>query len=558
MKHLFISNSRDYSKWNIEPNIDINPIENKLFSNDKFMIENNKLSITDSPVRDYDFHAGILILQGNKTFGKDKKGRMYYKCIPYDTTLPIFLIPYELRIGFNKNHLNKYVLFSFSNWDNKHPMGLLTETFGDVDNFSSFCSYQLWSKKLVHSIAVFNRRVKLGLRNMSEDLYIQHILENTKYCIKNKLDEKVYTIDPKDSKDLDDAFSIRPLDNDMYKIHIYIANVYIALDSFDLWDQLTKRVSTIYLPENRKTMLPELLSDNICSLIKNKIRPVFTMEFIYNMNDNMILEDSIQYYNSIVNISENFVYEEKAMKQNEDYKHLYEITKKLDNTIMDSHDVVSYWMVYMNKQVASKLFENKCGLFRIISKSETLQNDSLNNLNDSEVKETLSLWNNISGSYQLYTENIKSYHDILKTDCYVHITSPIRRFVDIMNQYYFFKYVFGIDTSNVDVIMKQYEENIDLLNIDVKYIRKVQSECDLLYSCVHDESLMNSIHEGVVFNQQKENDMFKYNVYIKSIKKISYFKCDQDISEYSTQKFKLFLFDAENNGYKKIRLAIQN
>ena len=138
MEHLFISNSRDYSEWNIEPNIDISPIENKLFSNDKFIIENDKLVIIDSPVRNYEFHAGVLILQGNKTFGKDKKGRMYYKCIPNDKTLPIFLIPYELRIGFNKNHLNKYVLFKFSNWDNKHPMGILTETFGNVDNFSSF------------------------------------------------------------------------------------------------------------------------------------------------------------------------------------------------------------------------------------------------------------------------------------------------------------------------------------------------------------------------------------------------------------------------------------
>ena len=47
-------------------------------------------------------------------------------------------------------------------------------------------------------------------------------------------------------------------------------------------------------------------------------------------------------------------------------------------------------------------------------------------------------------------------------------------------------------------------------------------------------------------------------MYILNQLKISYFKCDQDISEYSTQKFKLFLFDAENNGYKKIRLPIQN
>ena len=555
MEHKFISKSRDYSEWNIEPSIDIHPIEHKLLNNDVFHIENDQVVIIDSPTRTYQFHAGVLILQGNKTFGKDKKGRMYYKCIPNDKGLPIFLVPYELRIGFNKNHLNKYVLFSFSNWDGKHPMGLLKETFGDVDNFSSFCNYQLWCKKLVHSISQFNRHMKLCLKNLPEDLYIRAISENNKYKLQNKTCEKVYTIDPENSKDLDDAFSIQELNDDLVKIHIYIANVFIALDTFELWDHLTKRVSTIYLPEERRTMLPEILSDNICSLIKDKTRPVFTMEFIYNKKENKIQTESIQYYNAIVTITDNFVYEEENMKQNEDYQLLFEITKKINPKIIDSHDVVSHWMIYMNTCVANELMHHKCGVFRVISKNENIQ-DNLDNVKDQDAKQTLSLWNSISGSYQLYADNMNAHHDILDAQSYVHITSPIRRFVDIMNQYYFLKHILHIDTTNIN--MQTHENNIDKLNEDVKSIRKVQSECDLLYSCTHNESLMNSIHDGIVFNQQKEEDCFKYNVYIKSIRKISYFKCDDIIDNYSTKKFKLFLFDAENSGYRKIRLAMQH
>ena len=558
MQYKFISSSRDYSEWLIEPNININPIDNKLLSNDIFKIENDNISIISSPARDYQFHAGVLILQGNKTFGKDKKGRMYYKCIPNDKNLPIFLIPYELRIGFNKNHLNKYVLFSFSNWDNKHPMGMLKETFGDVDNFDSFCNYQLWCKKLVHSISTFNRRVKLGLKNLPEEMYIKSIIENDKYKIIDKRSEKVYTIDPKDSKDLDDAFSITQESDKMFKITIYIANVFIALDAFELWNELTKRVSTIYLPENRKTMLPELLSDNICSLIKGTTRPTFAMEFIYNSEDNCIITDSIYYFNALVTISDNFVYEDKNMKQNKCYKMLYKITKKIDNTILDSHDVISFLMVYMNKSVANQLLTNRTGVFRVISKNETIQNKSLETVEDSDAKQTLSLWNTISGSYELFSDNMNSRHDILDIDSYVHITSPIRRLVDIMNQYYFLKHIFKIESSDADQCIHSFEENIQQLNDDVKYIKKVQSECDLLYSCTHDESLMNSVHDGIIFNKTQENEHFQYNVYIKSIKKISFFKSNLDISEYSVQKFKLFLFDAENSGYRKIRLAIQN
>ena len=139
--HTFYSKTRDYKDWTTEPSLssDFDPILNKLFSNDVFTYENNVLQIVSSPVRDYNYHTGVLILQGNMQYGRAKKGKLYYKCIPNDRSLPIFLIPYDLHIGFTKDHINKYVLFSFNNWEDKHPIGILTETFGNVDNFSSFC-----------------------------------------------------------------------------------------------------------------------------------------------------------------------------------------------------------------------------------------------------------------------------------------------------------------------------------------------------------------------------------------------------------------------------------
>ena len=181
--HTFYSNRRDYNDWYTVPQIDakIDPLKVKLFSKDRFELidnNNNVVKLLSSPVRDYDHHAGVLILQSNRTYGKTKNGRMLYKCIPNDKTLPIFLIPYDLHIGFTKDHTNKYVLFSFQNWDGKHPMGILRETFGNVDNYSSFCSYQLWCNRLVYSIAKFNRQVKIYQNHNSEESLIQNILQN--------------------------------------------------------------------------------------------------------------------------------------------------------------------------------------------------------------------------------------------------------------------------------------------------------------------------------------------------------------------------------------------
>lgn len=556
MTYTFLSNSRDYNDWTTEPMImeNFEPIEHKLFSNDTFEMNSENVTIVESHTREYNSHCGILILQGNKTFGKAPKGRLYYKCIPNDKTLPIFLIPYELRIGFSKNHMNKYVTFKFNNWEQKHPIGTLTESFGDVDNFSSFCSYQLWTKKLAYSISSLQKKVKVGLKNMDEELFIRHIMENNQYKVQDKRNVNVYSIDPENSRDLDDAFSIEKIENDQFKISIYIANVPIVLDSYDLWEHLSERISTIYLPEDRRTMLPESLSDNICSLLEGKDRVAFTMEIIFDGNTTEFLPNSISFYNSLVCVKKNYVYEEKSLLKNRDYKQLYRITKQLDPNIQDSHDVISYWMIYMNSQSAKLLYDHKCGLFR---KIQVYEKHIQHNIDDKDIKQTVSMWNNISSGYVLYNENETVEHDLLNVDGYVQITSPIRRMVDIMNQYYFMSNIMNIsfhETSSI--FINEKESQIQKLNEDMKSIRKVQSECDLLHTCIHNEEFMNSLVEGYVFDKTEINGEFNYCVYMKSLKKISYFKHHDDIPNYSFQSFKLFLFDRENSGHRKIRLML--
>tara|TARA_E500000178_G_scaffold143303_1_gene142949 strand:+ start:1996 stop:3645 length:1650 start_codon:yes stop_codon:yes gene_type:complete len=546
MIYNFFSNSRDYSEYIIDPKIDIDPIESKLFHNDSFEIINNNIIVKKSVARDELFHCGVLILQGNKTFGKTKKGKMYYKCIPNNKYLPIFLIPYELKIGFHKNYTNKYVLFSFDQWHGKHPMGVLKETFGDVDNFSSYCNYQLWTKKLVYSLSSFQREVRFLLKRNEEEIIMKTICD--KYNVIDKTNEHIFTIDPDGSKDLDDAFSVKKQENGSYKICIYIANVFLIIDHFNLWKFLTKRVSTIYLPENKRNMLPDSLSDDLCSLLTRKKRISFVMEFIY---DDTV--HSINYYHALINVSNNYVYDSKELLNDSSYIELFNATKKLNNNIIDSHDVVSYWMKYMNIQIANVLYCKKTGVFRVATKGENVNIDSKNN----ETKNMLEQWKYISSSYQLFSEKQNMFHELLENK-YVHITSPIRRQVDLINQIYFYKYYFkhkiGKETEQ---FLTDFEDNIDRMNIDMKSIKKIQMECELLYFCNKNEDLMNEIYDGFVFNESNNNDnVFQYNVYIKTLNKMSFFKTEKKLIEDSIYRFKLFLFDKENSGYKKIRLSL--
>jgi len=117
----------DLIKFYYETNIEIKDIEiasktdpakYKLFTKDIITIENNeteiKIHIIASPVRNCEYIAGILLLENNKTFGRtENKKRLLYKCIPDDKHLPAFLVPYDIKIGFNKVYQNKYVILQF-------------------------------------------------------------------------------------------------------------------------------------------------------------------------------------------------------------------------------------------------------------------------------------------------------------------------------------------------------------------------------------------------------------------------------------------------------------
>ena len=57
-----------------------------------------------------------------------------------------------------------------------------------------------------------------------------------------------------------------------------------------LWESFTRRVSTIYLPDRKRPMLPTILSDGVCSLVEERKRFALTMDIIIDKNTNEILD----------------------------------------------------------------------------------------------------------------------------------------------------------------------------------------------------------------------------------------------------------------------------
>jgi len=91
------------------------------------------------------------------------------------------------------------------------------------------------------------------------------------------------TIDPADAKDFDDAISFKDLGNNMYEIGVHIADVsYFVTPSSELDGESEKRGLSVYLVDRTIPMLPEVLSNDLCSLNPHEDKYTFSAVFTIN------------------------------------------------------------------------------------------------------------------------------------------------------------------------------------------------------------------------------------------------------------------------------------
>ncbi len=93
-----------------------------------------------------------------------------------------------------------------------------------------------------------------------------------------------FTIDPVDAKDFDDAISIRKLSSGLYEIGVHIADVsYYVIPETELDEEAYKRATSVYLPDRVNPMLPERISNELCSLRPHEDK--FTFSAIFQMTN---------------------------------------------------------------------------------------------------------------------------------------------------------------------------------------------------------------------------------------------------------------------------------
>jgi len=534
-----------YSSWDIYENengektddLQIDPIINKLFSNDTFLYENCAVQRKTSPVRSGKEMTGVLLLEQNKTFGRtNNKKRLLYKCIPNDRELPIFLVPYEPTVSFSKIQKNKYVVFVYENWNNTHPQGLLKNVIGDVDVLDNYYEYQLVSKGLTHSLSGWTKQIRKQLGYKPIEKYIQEI--TAKYGLEDRTHlNHIFTIDGENCLDMDDAVSFQRNENHTYSVSVYIANVVLWMETFGLWDAFTESVATVYLPHKKCGMLPNILSDDLCSLIEGHTRVAFALDMVF-ADDGKLL--SFSFHNVLIQVSKNYVYEETALRHNTGYNDLFDFTRKMSD-IKTSVELVSFWMIKTNAICGEHMRENRIGVFRSTVKNENIP------VFFQEV------WAGHSGTYVLYSSEV--VHEVMKINHYTHITSPIRRLVDLLNQLWFIRLSVSCSPESL-AFLENWISKIDGLNETMRTIKKVETDSWLLFHFYKDPNIIGRVHKGVILDKTKRGELYEYSVYLEEYRLFTRFKSEEELDRYFEYAFRLYIFEREHELKKKVRIQL--
>ena len=411
----------------------------------------------------------------------DKKGKNYSFLLPDDRKMytDIFIPHTDEKVRDGHKALVEMV-----SWDNpkKSPEGKLIKTLGKKG-----------SEKV--------EREAMVLESGMEVDFPKEVLKQAKE-IKKKApgmkkaalegrrdmkDVKTFTIDPASAEDFDDALSIKRISEDRFEIGIHIADVsFYVKEETPIDKEAKKRGFSIYMVGETVPMLPEVLSNDLCSLNPNEEKLAFSAVFEINKEGKVLSEWVGE---TIIESDKRFTYKEAMEKiedGDEDLNLLNDISKRLnkkrvtegslkfksDEVVFDldengkpldiklkesleTHQLIEEFMLLANRRVAKK-YENAPFLFRVHEEPDkkTIQElkgylsgmgydikiaDKVNSKKINEIIEEVEgnpvefLVNNIilRSMTKAYYSTKNQGHFGLAFDKYTHFTSPIRRYADL-------------------------------------------------------------------------------------------------------------------------------
>ncbi len=220
--------------------------------------------------------------------------------VPDDSKMPVDLyIPFE---SLNSAKDGEKVIGRITDWPSgaTNPFGEVTEVLGwpgdnDVEMHSILAGFDFPLS--------FHQATEREAENIPTEITEEEIIKRRDF---RKI--TTFTIDPVDAKDFDDALSIKKLDNGNWEVGVHIADVsHYVKPGTALDDEAIERATSVYLVDRVIPMLPEKLSNMVCSLRPNEEKLCFSAVFELTEEANVVDQ---WFGRTIINSDRRFTYEE--------------------------------------------------------------------------------------------------------------------------------------------------------------------------------------------------------------------------------------------------------
>ncbi len=250
------------SQFNLNKSLDGDLVKVSLFAKNKNLKQEGE--VTEILERYRKTFVGTMEVSAKFAFMVSESKKM-----PYD-----IFIPFEKLNGAQDG---QKVIAKITDWPKrtKNPFGEIVEIIGfpgdnETEMHAILAEFELPYK--------FSNEVEKAADGIDQSI--------SKKDIEGRRDFRnitTFTIDPHDAKDFDDALSIRKLENGLWEVGVHIADVthYVKPGSI-LDDEALNRATSVYLVDRVVPMLPEVLSNKVCSLRPNEEKLCFSAVFEIN------------------------------------------------------------------------------------------------------------------------------------------------------------------------------------------------------------------------------------------------------------------------------------
>lgn len=236
-----------------------------------------------------------------------------------------FFVP-PSKLGGAKDGEKVLIRLINYNPEEKSPVGEVIAVLGKPGEHDT----EMQAIMMEHNInSTFDKRVGISADSIPAEITSEEIAKREDFR-----GVTTFTIDPFDAKDFDDALSYRVIDKDITEVGIHIADVTHYVRSGTVVDaEAKKRATSVYLVDRVIPMLPERLSNDLCSLRPNEDKLCFSAVFHINSNGTVVQK---WFGRTVIHSDRRFSYEEaqeRIESQEGDFAneiiHLNTLAKKL-------------------------------------------------------------------------------------------------------------------------------------------------------------------------------------------------------------------------------------